>query len=116
MSSRAKFKQSQKEPMQIDSRAKLRIQNRKKNLSELRIEPTLLRYKPEVHQDLLSNYATIIFLPTTAILFAVTRSVKFANRRWIVNCFNANAVLRLSVLRHCTGIVTSTSFLFDKRL
>ena len=31
-------------------------------------------------QDLLSNFATItIFLPTTAILFAVTRSVNFAN-------------------------------------
>ena len=47
MSSRAKFEQSQTEPMQIESRANLRTQNRKKNLSELRTEPTLLRYSPE---------------------------------------------------------------------
>ena len=33
-----------------------------------------------MYQDLLSNYTTIIiFFPTTAILFAVTRSVNFAN-------------------------------------
>ena len=48
MSSRAKFEQSQTEPMQINSRVKLRTHNRKKNLSERRIEPTLLRYTPEI--------------------------------------------------------------------
>ena len=33
-----------------------------------------------MYQDLLSNYTTIIiFFPTTAILFAVKRSVNFAN-------------------------------------
>ena len=36
-----------KQPMQIDSRANLRTQNREKNLSELRIESILLHYTPE---------------------------------------------------------------------
>ena len=39
MSSRARFEQSQTEPMETDSRANLRAQNRKNNFSELRIEP-----------------------------------------------------------------------------
>ena len=39
MSSRARFEQSQTEPMETDSRANLRTQNRKNNFSELRIEP-----------------------------------------------------------------------------
>ena len=61
MSSRAKFEQSQTEPMQINSRAKIRTLNRKKNLSELRIEPTLVRYTPEILNSSCANKEDIYF-------------------------------------------------------
>ena len=61
MSSRAKFEQSQTEPLQTNSRDILRTQNRKKNLSGLRIEATLLRYTPEILNSSGANIEDIYF-------------------------------------------------------
>ena len=67
MSSRTKFEQSQnRADANFDSRANLRTQNGKKNLSELRTEPTLLHYTPEEEDSKKTQIDQISHFTTTS--------------------------------------------------